>query len=357
MIEKLEAIYKRWTDIAGLMSDPDAMADMKRFIKLNKDYKDLTPIVDAYKKYANIIGNIESSREILYNEKDEEMREMAKEELDSLTLQKEQLDEDIKLLLLPKDPEDAKNAVMEIRAGTGGDEASLFAGDLYRMYIKYCEKKNWKVELVDIADGTVGGYKEVIFKVIGDDVYGTLKYESGVHRVQRVPKTEAQGRIHTSAASVVVLPEADEFDIELKQSDIRKDTFCSSGPGGQSVNTTYSAIRLTHMPTGIVVSIQDEKSQIKNLEKAMSILRTRIYEREYQKHLDEISTKRKTMVSTGDRSAKIRTYNYPQGRVTDHRINMSMYNLPVFMDGDIQEMIDQLQMAENAERLKAEDTD
>jgi peptide chain release factor 1 len=354
MIEKLEAIYKRWTEIAEQMADPDAMADMKRFIKLNKDFKELTPIIDAYKKYANIVGNIESTREILYNEKDEEMREMAKEELDTLMTDKAVLDEDIKLLLLPKDPEDAKNAVLEIRAGTGGDEASLFAGDLYRMYIKYFEKKGWKAELVDIADGTVGGYKEVIVKVSGDDVYGTMKYESGVHRVQRVPKTEAQGRIHTSAASVVVLPEADEFDIDLKQSDIRKDTFCSSGPGGQSVNTTYSAIRLTHVPTGIVVSIQDEKSQIKNFEKAMSILRTRLYEQEYQKHLDEISSKRKTMVSTGDRSAKIRTYNYPQGRVTDHRINVSMYNLPVFMDGDIQEMIDQLQMAENAERLKSE---
>ncbi len=354
MIEKLEAIYKRWTEIAEQMADPDAMADMKRFIKLNKDFKELTPIIDAYKKYANIVGNIESTREILYNEKDEEMREMAKEELDTLMTDKAVLDEDIKLLLLPKDPEDAKNAVLEIRAGTGGDEASLFAGDLYRMYIKYFEKKGWKAELVDIADGTVGGYKEVIVKVSGDDVYGTMKYESGVHRVQRVPKTEAQGRIHTSAASVVVLPEADEFDIDLKQSDIRKDTFCSSGPGGQSVNTTYSAIRLTHVPTGIVVSIQDEKSQIKNFEKAMSILRTRLYEQEYQKHLDEISSKRKTMVSTGDRSAKIRTYNYPQGRVTDHRINISMYNLPVFMDGDIQEMIDQLQMAENAERLKSE---
>ena len=354
MIEKLEAIYKRWTEIAEQMADPDAMADMKRLIKLNKDFKELTPIIDAYKKYANIVGNIESTREILYNEKDEEMREMAKEELDTLMTDKAVLDEDIKLLLLPKDPEDAKNAVLEIRAGTGGDEASLFAGDLYRMYIKYFEKKGWKAELVDIADGTVGGYKEVIVKVSGDDVYGTMKYESGVHRVQRVPKTEAQGRIHTSAASVVVLPEADEFDIDLKQSDIRKDTFCSSGPGGQSVNTTYSAIRLTHVPTGIVVSIQDEKSQIKNFEKAMSILRTRLYEQEYQKHLDEISSKRKTMVSTGDRSAKIRTYNYPQGRVTDHRINVSMYNLPVFMDGDIQEMIDQLQMAENAERLKSE---
>jgi peptide chain release factor 1 len=330
------------------------MADMKRYIKLNKDYKDLTPIVDAYKEYDNILGNLESSKEVLYNEKDDELREMAKEEIVTLNERKEALEEDLKILLLPKDPQDAKNAILEIRAGTGGDEASIFAGDLYRMYMKYCETKGWKIEVVEVAEGTVGGYKEVILNVTGDNVYGQLKYESGVHRVQRVPKTEAQGRIHTSAASVVVLPEADEVDVDLKQSDIKKETFCSSGPGGQSVNTTYSAVRLTHIPTGIVVSMQDEKSQIKNLEKAMRILRSRIYEVEYQKHLDEIATKRKTMVSTGDRSAKIRTYNYPQGRITDHRINVSNYNLPVFMDGDIQGMIDQLQVAENAERLKAE---
>ncbi len=354
MIDKLTAIYNRWVEIGDAMNSPDAMTDMKRFVKLSKDYKDLTPIVEAYKKYANITANLESSREILYNEKDEEMREMAKEEIELLQEQKVVMEEEIRLLLLPKDPQDSKNAVVEIRAGTGGDEASLFAGDLYRMYARYCELRNWKVELVDATDGTVGGYKEIIINVKGEDVYGILKYESGVHRVQRVPKTEAQGRIHTSAASVVVLPEADEFDVELKPSDIRKDTFCSSGPGGQSVNTTYSAIRLTHVPTGIVVSMQDEKSQIKNLEKAMNILRTRIFELEYQKYLDEISSKRKTMVSTGDRSAKIRTYNYPQGRVTDHRINHSVYNLQAFMDGDIQDMIDRLMMAENAERLKAD---
>ena len=354
MIDKLTAIYNRWVEIGDAMNSPDAMTDMKRFVKLSKDYKDLTPIVEAYKKYANITANLESSREILYNEKDEEMREMAKEEIELLQEQKGVMEEEIRLLLLPKDPQDSKNAVVEIRAGTGGDEASLFAGDLYRMYARYCELRNWKVELVDATDGTVGGYKEIIINVKGEDVYGILKYESGVHRVQRVPKTEAQGRIHTSAASVVVLPEADEFDVELKPSDIRKDTFCSSGPGGQSVNTTYSAIRLTHIPTGIVVSMQDEKSQIKNLEKAMNILRTRIFELEYQKYLDEISSKRKTMVSTGDRSAKIRTYNYPQSRVTDHRINHSVYNLQAFMDGDIQDMIDRLMMAENAERLKAD---
>ncbi|HML84895.1 MAG TPA: peptide chain release factor 1 [Bacteroidales bacterium] len=354
MLEKLEAIYNRWLDIEKQINDPEVMADMKRYIKLNKDYKDLTPIVDAYKEYDNILGNLESSKEVLYNEKDDELREMAKEEIVTLNERKEALEEDLKILLLPKDPQDAKNAILEIRAGTGGDEASIFAGDLYRMYMKYCETKGWKIEVVEVAEGTVGGYKEVILNVTGDNVYGQLKYESGVHRVQRVPKTEAQGRIHTSAASVVVLPEADEVDVDLKQSDIKKETFCSSGPGGQSVNTTYSAVRLTHIPTGIVVSMQDEKSQIKNLEKAMRILRSRIYEVEYQKHLDEIATKRKTMVSTGDRSAKIRTYNYPQGRITDHRINVSNYNLPVFMDGDIQGMIDQLQVAENAERLKAE---
>lgn len=352
MLEKLEAIYQRWLDIERQINDPEVMADMKRFVKLNKDYKDLMPVVEAYKKYDNIIANLESSREVLYNEKDEELREMAKEEINSLIVQKEELEEELKVLLLPKDPQDSKNAILEIRGGTGGDEASIFAGDLYRMYQKYCESKGWKTELVDATEGTQGGFKEVIINVTGDGVYGNLKYESGVHRVQRVPKTETQGRIHTSAASVVVLPEAEEVDVDLKQSDIKKETFCSSGPGGQSVNTTYSAVRLTHIPTGIVVSMQDEKSQIKNLDKAMRILRSRIYEIEYQKYLDEVASKRKTMVSTGDRSAKIRTYNYPQGRVTDHRINVSVYNLPAFMDGEIQDMIDQLQVAENAERLK-----
>jgi peptide chain release factor 1 len=255
-------------------------------------------------------------------------------------------------MLIPSDPQDVKNAVVEIRAGSGGDEASIFAGDLYRMYTRYIERKNWKIEPVSMTEGTMGGFKEVIFEVKGDGVYGLLKYESGVHRVQRVPDTETQGRIHTSAASVAVLPEADEFEVDIKPSDIRKDTYCSSGPGGQSVNTTYSAVRLTHAPTGIVVAIQDEKSQMKNFEKAMTVLRARIFEREYQKYLDEISKKRKTMVSSGDRSAKIRTYNYPQSRVTDHRINLTMYNLPVFLDGEIQDFIDSLQLAENAERLK-----
>lgn len=353
MLDKLEAIKNHWEEIGEQMNQPEVMSDMKRFIKLNKDYKEMQPVVDAYYKYSKIIKDIESSKEILYNEKDEELKAMAKEDVDDLSSQKEKLEDDIRLMLIPADPQDSKNAVVEIRAGTGGDEASIFAGDLYRMYTRYSESKGWKVDLVDFTDGTAGGYKEIIMNVSGDGVYGILKYESGVHRVQRVPKTEAQGRIHTSAASVVVLPEADEFDVDIKDSDIRKDTFCSSGPGGQSVNTTYSAIRLTHIPTGIVASCQDQKSQMKNYEKALGVLRTRIFEMEYKKYLDEMSSKRKTMVSTGDRSAKIRTYNWPQGRVTDHRIHLTLYNLQPIIDGDIRELIEALQLAENAERLKA----
>ncbi|MDY0015538.1 MAG: peptide chain release factor 1 [Bacteroidales bacterium] len=353
LLDKLEIIYARWLEIEEEIAQPDVMADMKHFVKLNKDYKDLQAVVDVYKEYKNVLSNIKNAKEVLQNEKDDEFRAMAKEELFTLNERCEQLETDIKLLLIPSDPQDSKNAIVEIRAGTGGDEASIFAGDLFRMYSHYCENKNWKIDVVSVTEGTVGGFKEIVFNVMGEKVYGLLKYESGVHRVQRVPQTEAQGRVHTSAASVVVLPEADEFDVDLKEKDIRKDTYCSSGPGGQSVNTTYSAIRLTHVPTGIVVAIQDEKSQIKNYEKALKILRTRIYEMEYQKYLDDISSKRKTMVSTGDRSAKIRTYNYPQNRVTDHRINLTMYNLNVFINGDIQETIEALQVAENAERLKA----
>ncbi len=352
MLEKLEAINIRFQELEKEMNNPDIMSDMKRFVKLNKDYKDLLPVIAAYKEYKDVLGNIANCKEILSTEKDEEFREMAKLELSEFTSRRDQMEEDIRLMLIPADPQDGKNAVVEIRGGTGGDEASIFAGDLFRMYTHYCEKRNWKIEIVDYTEGTAGGYKEIVFNVIGENVYGQLKYESGVHRVQRVPQTETQGRVHTSAASVVVLPEAEEFDVELKQSDIRKDTFCSSGPGGQSVNTTYSAIRLTHIPTGIVVSCQDQKSQIKNLEKAMVVLRTRLFEREYNKYLEEMSSKRKTMVSTGDRSAKVRTYNYPQSRVTDHRIGYTMYNLSAYMDGDIQDLIDALQLAENAERLK-----
>lgn len=353
ILRKLEGIRHKFEEIGQQITDPAVMADMKKFVALNKEYRQLEPIVEAYEKYKNVLSNIESSRQILVNEKDEELREMAKMELETLTQEQEQLEEEIKILLLPADPQDSKNAVMEIRAGTGGDEASIFAGDLFRMYTKFFEKKGWKYEVTSFSEGTVGGYKEIIMNVTGNGVYGVLKYESGVHRVQRVPQTETQGRVHTSAATVAVLPEADEFDIDLKMEDIRKDTFCSSGPGGQSVNTTYSAIRLTHIPTGIVVQCQDQKSQIKNFEKALTELRTRLYNMEYQKYLDEIASKRKTMVSTGDRSAKIRTYNYPQGRVTDHRINLTLYNLSAIMDGDLQEVIDKLQLAENAERLKA----
>jgi peptide chain release factor 1 len=354
IIDKLETIHRRWEEMGEQLNDPAVMADMKRYVKLNKDYKDLEGVVVAFKAYKSVVEHIDGAREILKNEKDEEFREMAREELDELLEKKEKLEEDIRLMLIPKDPQDSKNAVVEIRAGTGGDEASIFAGDLYRMYMKYCETKGWKTELVDMNEGTVGGFKEVVFNVIGNNAYGIMKFESGVHRVQRVPKTETQGRVHTSAASVVVLPEAEEFDIELHDKDIRKDTYCSSGPGGQSVNTTYSAIRLTHIPSGLVVTCQDEKSQIKNLAKAMKVLRTRLFEVEYNKYLEEISSKRKTMVSTGDRSAKIRTYNWPQGRVTDHRINLTLYNLSAIIDGDLDEMIEKLQMAENAERLKTE---
>jgi len=352
LLEKLESIYRHWEEVDQQLKDPSIMADMKRYIKLNKEYKDLLPIIESYNRYKKIISDIESSKELLNGDVDEELRELAKNEIDTLSVEKEKLEEEIKILLLPEDPQDRKNAIMEIRAGTGGDEASIFAGDLFRMYTKYAESKGWKVEIVDYTPGTVGGYKEIIFNVIGDKAYGTLKYESGVHRVQRVPQTEAQGRIHTSAASVVVLPEADEFDVQLNMNDIKKDTYCSSGPGGQSVNTTYSAVRLTHIPTGIVVTCQDQKSQIKNFEKALAVLRTRLFEQEYSKYLADIASKRKTMVSTGDRSAKIRTYNYPQGRMTEHRINYTVYNLQDILDGNIQPIIDRLQIAENAERLK-----
>ncbi|MBQ5856653.1 MAG: peptide chain release factor 1 [Bacteroidales bacterium] len=352
IIDKLEDIKTKWETLGEQLNDPEIIGDMKRFVKINKDYKELEPIVIAFKEYKNLLANIEEAREILKNEKDDDMREMAQEELEASEQRRDVIEEEIRLMLIPKDPTDDKNAVMEIRAGSGGDEASIFAGDLYRMYIRYCETKGWKIELVEMNEGTAGGFKEVVFNVIGDGAYGLLKFESGVHRVQRVPKTETQGRIHTSAASVVVLPEAEEFDVELNEKDIRKETFCASGPGGQSVNTTYSAVRLTHIPSGIVVSCQDEKSQIKNLATAMKVLRTRLYEREYNKYLESIASQRKTMVSTGDRSAKIRTYNYPQGRVTDHRINLTIYNLQSIIDGDINEIIEKLQMAENAERLK-----
>jgi peptide chain release factor 1 len=352
ILEKLEGVKQRFDEVGKLISDHKIIADMKRYVKLNKEYKELEPVVKAYEEYKNILSNIENAKEILAEEKDEELKEMAKVELEELNRKIIPMEEKLKLLLLPTDPEDNKNAIMEIRAGTGGDEASIFAGDLQRMYTKFAEQMGWKQEITNFTEGTVGGFKEVIINVKGEGVYGILKYESGVHRVQRIPQTETQGRVHTSAATVAVLPEADEFDIEVRQENIRIDRYCSSGPGGQSVNTTYSAVRLTHIPTGIIVTCQDQKSQLKNLDKAMAELRTRLYNIEHQKYLDDIASKRKTMVSTGDRSAKIRTYNYPQGRVTDHRINLTLYNLPSVMDGNIREIIDKLQMAENAERLK-----
>jgi peptide chain release factor 1 len=352
LLEKYEAIRYRFEEVGSQITDPGVMSDMKRYVKLNQEYKRLESLVGAFKEYKALIENIETGKEMLDSETDPDLREMAKEEIDNSEVLIPKKEQEIRLLLVPADPEDGKNAILEIRAGTGGDEASLFAGDLFRMYSKFCERKGWRLEVTNTSEGTSGGYKEIVAKVSGEGVYGILKYESGVHRVQRVPQTETQGRVHTSAATVAVLPEAEEFDVDLRDADIRKDTYCSSGPGGQSVNTTYSAIRLTHIPTGIVVTCQDEKSQLKNLAKAMVELRTRIYNMEYQKYIDAIASKRKTMVSTGDRSAKIRTYNWPQGRITDHRINLTIYNLQAVINGDLDEIIEKLMVEENSERLK-----
>jgi peptide chain release factor 1 len=352
LLDKLESIKKRFEEVERELGTPDVMKNMKRFAQLNREYKELQRIVEKYHEYQNTLSNLDHTRDVMANEKDEEFKEMAREELLELEKRKEELEEEVRMLLVPADPEDAKNAVMEIRAGTGGDEASIFAGDLYRMYSRYCERRGWKVEVVDVTEGTKGGYKEVIFNVKGDGAYGQLKYESGVHRVQRVPETEAQGRIHTSAASVVVLPEADEVDVTINPADLDFQTARSGGAGGQNVNKVETKVMLTHRPSGIVVVCQVERSQFLNRELAMKMLRTKLYERELEKHNSDIASKRKTMVSTGDRSAKIRTYNYPQSRVTDHRIGLTMYNLPTFTGGDIQSMIDALQLAENAERLK-----
>ena len=352
ILTRLDGLRLKYEEIGQKLTDPEVIADVKQFVQLNKEYRELEPIVVTSERYRTALANLAEAKDVLANEKDEEFREIAREEVVQLEPQIAEMEEQIKLLLIPKDPQDDKNAIVEIRGGTGGDEAAIFAGDLLRMYTKYIETKGWRYEISSFAEGAAGGYKEVVMKVTGQSVYGTLKYESGVHRVQRVPQTETQGRVQTSAASVAVLPEAEEFDIDVSWNDIRKDIFCASGPGGQSVNTTYSAVRLTHIPTGIVVQCQDQKSQLKNTDKAFEELRTRIFNLEYSKYLDEIASKRKTMVSTGDRSAKIRTYNYPQGRITDHRINYTIYNLSAFMDGDIQDCIDHLIVAENAERLK-----
>ena len=352
MLDKLHAIKDRFNDVSELIIKPEIIADMPKYIKLNKEYKELEPIVKAIDSYVKIVRDINEAKSILKNEKDIELKELAKLDLEECSVLKEKLDDELKILLIPKDPDDSRNAVVEIRAGAGGDEASIFAGDLFRMYTKFIDSKKWTQELMDVSEGVSGGFKEIIFSVTGTDVYGVLKYESGVHRVQRVPQTETQGRVHTSAASVVVLPEVEDFDIELKESDIKKETYCSSGPGGQSVNTTYSAVRLTHIPTGVVAQCQDQKSQIKNYAKALKVLRSRIYDIELKKRNEEIDGQRKTMVKTGDRSDKIRTYNYPQGRVTDHRIGLTLYSLNEIVNGDIDKLVEELKIAENAEKLK-----
>ena len=352
MLDRLQIIKQRFDEVSDLIIQPDIISDQKRYIQLNKEYKDLRVLMDKRSEYLELTENINEAEEIISDGSDAEMVEMAKMQQDEASTRLPQLEDEIKFLLVPKDPEDSKNAVMEIRAGTGGDEASIFAGDLFRMYTKYCEGKGWKTNVIDLSEGTSGGFKEIQFEIEGDDVYGTLKFEAGVHRVQRVPQTETQGRVHTSAATVMVFPEAEEFDIEINPKDVRVDFFCSSGPGGQSVNTTYSAVRLTHVPTGLVAQCQDQKSQHKNKEKAFRVLRSRLYDMELAKKQAEDALKRGSMVTSGDRSAKIRTYNYSQGRVTDHRINLTLYNLGNIMNGDVQEIIDELQLVSNTEKLK-----
>ncbi|TXK73595.1 peptide chain release factor 1 [Mesonia sp. HuA40] len=352
MIDKLNIVKQRFDEVNDLIIQPEIIADQKRYVELTKEYKDLKKLMVERERYIELTQNKSEAEEIIADGSDEEMVEMAKMQLEEAKQELPELEEKIRMMLIPKDPEDAKNAVVEVRAGTGGDEASIFAGDIYKMLTKYCESKGWSVSTVDFSEGTNGGFKEIQFEVSGEDVYGTLKYEAGVHRVQRVPQTETQGRVHTSAATVMVFPEAEEFDVEIDPKDVRIDYFCSSGPGGQSVNTTYSAVRLTHEPTGIVAQCQDQKSQHKNKEKAFKVLRSRLYDMELAKKQEADAAKRGSMVTSGDRSAKIRTYNYPQGRVTDHRINLTLYDLSNIMNGDIQKIIDELKLVANTEKLK-----
>ncbi|KGO92478.1 peptide chain release factor 1 [Flavobacterium subsaxonicum] len=352
MLDRLQYIKQRFDEVSDLVIQPDIISDQKRYVQLNKEYKDLKALVDKRDEYLIVTGNLKEAQEIMADGSDAEMVEMAKMQLDEAKKRLPELEDEIKFMLIPKDPEDAKNVMVEIRAGTGGDEASIFAGDLFRMYTKYCENKGWRTSIVDVSEGTSGGFKEVIFEVSGEDVYGTLKFEAGVHRVQRVPQTETQGRVHTSAATVMVLPEAEEFDVQLDMNEVRIDYFCSSGPGGQSVNTTKSAVRLTHLPTGLVAQCQDEKSQHKNKDKATQVLRSRLYEMELAKKQEIDAATRTSQVSSGDRSAKIRTYNYSQGRITDHRIGLNLFDLDGFMNGNIHKMIDELQLVNNTEKLK-----
>ena len=352
MLDKIRIIKQRYDEVSDLIIQPEIIMDQKRYALLSKEYKDLGNVVKRGEEYQTLLNNIEEAKEIIADGSDAEMVEMAKMEMDDASNRIPELEEEIKFLLIPKDPEDSKNAVVELRAGTGGDEASIFAGDLFRMYTKYCEGRGWKVSTVDFSEGTNGGFKEIQFEVSGNDVYGTLKFEAGVHRVQRVPQTETQGRVHTSAATCMVFPEAEEFDVEINPKEVRIDFFCSSGPGGQSVNTTYSAVRLTHIPTGLVAQCQDQKSQHKNKEKAFKVLRSRLYDLELAKKQAEDAAKRGSMVTSGDRSAKIRTYNYSQGRVTDHRINLTLYDLSNIINGDIQKIIEELQLVNNTEKLK-----